>query len=266
MNKKIMALVITVLFTAGTLAQKQGKPWGDWNKKDAEKMLADSPWSQTQTETDTSEMVYRPTNPGDTHAQETGSINQATSVKFHIRLFSARPVRQAYVRLLELNQGQPDEAAAEKRRAWANLAASDSIIVTVACESDDRRYLGRATQAFNSAVTSILKNTAYLERNDGKRVFLGEYKPPSKDLFGARFIFPRMVDGQPFITADSGSLRFHAEYESKTGLDTANNAPGQVSRRATNATTATQTASPFKFKLDMKFKVAELMYNGEVEY
>src|SRR5204863_2541227 len=104
----------------------------------------------------------------------------------------------------------------------------------VACESTDRRFLGRAMQAFNSAVTSVLKNSAYLERGDGKRVFLGSYVPPTgKDVFGARFVFPRSLDGQPFLATDSGSLRFHAEYESNTSLDAANNPAGQTSRRGT---------------------------------
>lgn len=271
MRKIIPLAAVLLLVGSGVgslLAQKTQKPWNEWNKKEAEKMLADSPWSQTQTETDTSEMFYSPTTMGDTHARESqGATNQATTLKYYIRLFSARPVRQAYVRLLELNQSTPDEAAVEKRRAWANLAAADSIIVTVACESTDRRYLGRAMQAFNSAITSVLKNGAYLERQDGVKVYLAEYVPPSKDVFGARFIFPRLVNGEPLISNKGGSLRFHAEYESKTQTDDANNPSGQTTRRGTtNPAAGSSAPSPFKFKLDMKFKVTDLIYNGEVEY
>ena len=267
--KKIIIAVAIFLLVGGALAQKPQKSWVEWSKKDAEKILADSPWSQTQTETDTSEMFFRPgvTNMGDTRARESeGQTNQATSVKFHIRLFSARPVRQAYVRLLELNQPQSEAAATEKRRAWANLPASDSIIVAVACESSDQRYLRRITQSFSSAVTSVLKNSVYLERKDGKRLFLEEYIPPGKDLFGARFVFARTVDGQPFITANDSSLRFHGEYENLVTLDSANNPPGQTSRGATRGSSPIGPESSFKFKLDMKFKVADLLYDGELEY
>lgn len=273
MNRLAAAFFAAILTASGVAAQKQLKPWTEWTKKDAEKILSDSPWSQTQTETDTSEMVYTPTTMGDTRSRETqGATNQATSVKFHIRLFSARPVRQAYVRLLDLSQPQPDQNALERRHAWANLAASDSIIVTVACDSSDRRYLGRVMQAFSSAVTSVLKNSVYLERKDGKRVFLGEYVPPAKDVFGARFIFPRILDGQPFITGEEGSLRFHAEYENKNTLDAANNPQGQTSRsgatRPSSGSTgsAIQAESPFTLKLDMRFKIADMIYNGVLEY
>lgn len=266
MRKTIIVMAVLVL-AGGVLGQKNQKPWTEWSKKDAEKILADSAWSQTQTETDTGEMFYTPTTMGDTHARESqGATNQATTLKYYIRLFSARPVRQAYVRLLELSQGNADEAAVEKRRAWANLAASDSIIVTVACESSDRRYLGRAMQAFSSAVTSVLKNSAYLERQDGVKVYLAEYSPPSKDVFGARFIFPRDVNGEPLIANKGGSLRFHAEYESKTATDAANNPPGQTSRRGTVAPGGSSAPSPFKFKVDMKFKLSDMIYNGELEY
>lgn len=268
MKKMIIAGAI-LLIVSVALAQKPQKPWGEWSKKEAEKILADSPWSQTQTETDTSEMYFTPsTNMGDTRGREAqGQTNQATSVKFHIRLFSARPIRQAYVRLLELNQPPSDAPTVEKRRAWANLPANDSIIVTVAYESSDQRYLGRVMQSFNSAVTAVLKNSVYLERKDGKRLFLAEYVPPGKDLFGARFIFPRSVDGQPFITATDSSLRFHGEYENQNTLDSKNNTPGQTSPGATRGGNNTiGPESQFRFKLDMKFKVADLFYNGEVEY
>ncbi|MEK6335078.1 MAG: hypothetical protein AABM67_09025 [Acidobacteriota bacterium] len=262
------AFLVAILIAVAGVAQKQLKPWNEWTRKDAENILSDSPWSQTQVETDTSEMVYTPTVMGDTRSRETqGATNQATSVKFYIRLFSSRPVRQAYVRLLDLSQAQPDQNAVERRHAWANLAASDSIIVTVAYDSPDKRYLGRVTQAFNSAVTAVLKNSAYLERKDGKRVFLGEYVPPGKDVFGARFIFPRMLEGEPFIRGQEGSLRFHAEYENKNTLDSANNPAGQTNRSgATSSNSSGRTESSLKLKLDMKFKLADMSYNGVLEY
>jgi hypothetical protein len=218
-------------------------------------------------------MVYKPTTMGDTRSRETqGATNQAITVQFHIRLFSARPVRQAYVRLLDLNKPETEQGAVDRRHAWANLAASDSIIVTVAFDSSDKRYLGRVMQSFSSAVTSVLKNNAYLERKDGKRVFLADYVPPGKDVFGARFIFPRNLDGQPFLTGEEGSIRFHAEYDNKNALDAANNPDGQTSRTATtrppsgSTDSSIQAESSFKLKLDMKFKIGDMIYNGVLEY
>ena len=226
-------------------AQKKDKPWTDWSKKDAEKMLSDSPWAQTQTETDTSQMFFSPTGqPGagptseqravNTDRAITGATNQSVDVKFRVRFFSARPIRQALARLMELQQKSGPDIA-EKLKAFAELKSTNSIIVTVTYESPDQRYSGVAMQAFNSAITATMKNNSYLERSDGKRLFLEEYVPPGKDGFGARFIFLRELDGQPFITANTGQVRFHAQY-------------------------------PNGIKIDRPFKVAEMMYDGGLEY
>src|SRR6266436_7316922 len=58
--KLATATIITVLLAAGIGAQ-QPTVWTGWSHKDAEKILNDSPWGQTQTDTNTSEMVYSPT-------------------------------------------------------------------------------------------------------------------------------------------------------------------------------------------------------------
>src|SRR5436853_6967115 len=105
MRKSAIILFLTLLSGVVAFAQKQTKPWTDWNQKEAQKMLDDSAWGKTQTETDTSEMVYTPTAAGnaslnsDRAAQ--GATNQATTVKFHIRFFTARPIHRALVRALE---------------------------------------------------------------------------------------------------------------------------------------------------------------------
>lgn len=274
MNRTIIAIAVAIVVAVSAFAQKPLKPWVEWSKKDAEKILDDSPWSQTQMETNTSETSYSPTNLGDTRNRETqGSTNQATSVKFRVRLYSARPIRQAFVRLIELNQSEVDQtesakAATEKRHAWANLSAGDFIIVTVAAEGTDKRYLGRVMQGLNSAVASVLKNSVHLERKDGKRILLSDYVPPGKDPFGARFIFPRTIEGQPFLTPDSGSLRFHAEFENKIS-DSSSDTAGQTANArqpSRSPSSAIPVGSSFKFKIDMKFKVAELIYNGDLEY
>jgi hypothetical protein len=79
-----------------------------------------------------------------------------------------------------------------------------------------------------------LKNETYLER-DGKRNFLHEYVPPGKDGFGARFIFLRNVDQQPFINGNSGTVRFLTKY-------------------------------PNGLTVDRKFKLDDMIYAGQLEY
>ena len=206
-------------------------------------MLSDSPWSQSQTETDTSEMFFSPTSdpnkPGsrptanDEARLSQGATNQPVNVKYLVRFFSARPVRRALVRLMEL-QNNPPADVVEKLHNFADVKATDSIIVTLSVQSSDQRSERAVMQSVNSAVTGTLKNDTYLER-DGKRQFLEEYIPPGKDGFGARFIFLRSMDEKPFIADKTGEVRFYAKYP---------NGP----------------------KIDRRFKVSEMIYNGELEY
>jgi hypothetical protein len=250
MNRHRFFLLLTLSFLCTSLAvsglasaQKEAKSWTQWSQKEAEKMLTDSPWSQTQVDTDASQMFFSPTSdPGKPDSRATandnsrlsqGATNQEVNVKFVVRFFSARPVRCALARLMELRQKPPPEVI-EKLQSFADLKAIDSIIVTLSVEATDQRYTANAMQLLNSAVTATLKNDTYLER-DGKRLFLAEYVPPGRDGFGARFIFPSAMDQKPFIEANTGEVRFHTKY-------------------------------PKGPTVDRRFKVSEMMYKGELEY
>jgi len=238
-----IALLIFAALAATVIGQKQANSWKDWTKADAEKILSSSAWGQIQTDTDTSEMFFQPTTdartsggraPNANSRLEQGATNQETKVMYGIRFFSARPVRQAFVRMIQLRQKlEPD--VNDRLNSFAELPSNDSIIIAVTVEGTDKRSLGKVMQVISSANTGMLKNQTYLERNDGKRLFLEEYVPPGKDGFGARFIFPRLVDERPFLTSEIHDVRFVSEFSSA-------------------------------IKLNMRFKVADMMVDGKLEY
>lgn len=253
MYNRIFAVLIPLLLLLN-ICFAQEKSWTIWTKTEAEKILNDSPWGHTQTETDTSEMMYSPTTQsglgsgtrpgvvgGQTERQSIsssratqGALNQAISVNYHVRLLSAKPVRQALMRVVELTQKNPDERLLRDLLAFVERDFSEYIVVAVAFNSTDGRYSGPALQAFGSATLGTLKNKTYLERKDGKRVFLMDYYTPINDGLGAKFIFPRIVDEQKFLNSSSGSVRFYSEV-------------GQI-------------------KLNMTFRISDMMYNGQLEY
>lgn len=245
--KTVFALLLLLVLLppfAIDASQKEKKPWSEWSQKEAEKILNDSPWGQIQNETDTTEMFFQPTADPRTAGSRTpnsdgrlaqGSTNQATNLKYGVRFFSARPIRQAFIRMIQLKQKDLAPDVIERMKNFAEMPATDSIIVAVTIEGTDKRSLGHVMQLFNSAASGTLKNTTYLERNDGKRIFLEEYVPPGRDGFGARFIFLRTVNEQLFLTPQSSDVRFFAEL----GPDV---------------------------KLNMRFKVNEMMLDGKLEY
>jgi hypothetical protein len=217
------------------------KPWTEWSKKDAEKILNDSPWGQTQIITDTSEMTYSPTVSQTTADRsvsssrvERGAVNQEVYVKYRIRFLSAKPIRQAFARLIEIEQKTPSPQLSEQLRGFVDRNFEEYIVVAVGFESNDQRFSGPVMQEINSAVAGTLKNNTYLERRDGKRLFLMEYKAPISDGLGAKFVFPRMIDGEPFITPDSGEVRFFSEMGKNV-------------------------------KLNMRFKISDMTFEGRFE-
>lgn len=246
MKTKVVAILALLAIFSTALAQKD-KKWTEWSKKDADKMLNDSPWAKVQTDTDTSEGFYTPTSAAgvngarttatNTSAAGQGATNQSTGVTYVVRFYSARPIRQALARSIWLAQKEPDAKTVQGLQNFGEVKSPDSIIVTVTFKAGngaDARALNPVMQAFNSATTGTLKNKTYLQRGDGKQLFLEEYVPPGKDGFGARFIFLRNPDEKPFIDSSSKEIRFYSEFDT--------------------------------VKVDRRFKIADMMFEGELEY
>ena len=247
-----MAFLFVTAALAGSLVLGQGKNWKEWTKAEADKILATSGWVQTQTDTDTSEMVYSPTNSGrssigaptgrtteqqgiNNNRADRGATNQAVSVNYRVRLLSAKPIRQAFMREVAIEQKSSDKEFLDGLDAFVQRDFSEYVVVSVTVDSVDGRLLGPALQAFGSQRVGTLKNVTYLERKDGKRVFPIDYYPPSKDGLGAKFVFPRRVDERTFLGDDSGSFRFYSE------------------------------VSP-QIKLNVTFKLTDMKYEGKLEY
>jgi hypothetical protein len=243
MRRILFACSILVLFAASGYAQKI-KPWTEWSAKDAEKVLNDSAWGQTQTETQDSQQTASSAITSTTAARredsntksaanvESGEKKDAMSVHYRVRLLSAKPIRAAFVRMIEL-QGAPPEKVAQWR-TFVDRDFGDYIVVTITIDGNDRKRMGMIMTEIGSVDAETLKATTYLERKDGKRVSLMEYRAPA-DVLGAKFVFPRMLEGKPFIAADSGDVRFSTEV-----------GKGR--------------------KISRRFKVSEMIYDGKLEY
>ena len=266
----ILAICALACFQIGTRAQSKYKPWTEWTKIEVEKILNDSPWGQTQVETDTSEMVFTPTTPtgaGDSAGRrEQGANNQAVTVKFRIRWLSARPIRQALVRQEQLTSGRLTDALL----AFATGPSENRIAIAVTFETTDQRYGAKVEQALESANTETLKNSTYLELKTGQRIFLQQYVPPKQNTLRASvFIFPRTVDQKPVINPDYISVRFHSDFENIIALDSGSSA-GTATNPRQNQNSLSRISNPndthFRFKLDMRFKIAEMVYNSVLEY
>lgn len=245
---------LLLFITVAASAQKENYSWMELPRKDAERLLANSPWSQTQVDTDASEMFYSPTRPGTSAVGQSttkgnigsqqsinnsradrGALNEEVHTSYRISFLSARPIRQAFAKMILSAEREPNERLATQLQDFVDRDFSSYVVIAVSVKSTDGRLLGPIMQAINSGTTGTLKNTTYLERQDGQRVFLTQYIAPISDNLGAKFIFPRLVNGQPFLKSDSGSVRFFAQFNDS-------------------------------FKINMTYKVRDMVYDQKLEY
>src|SRR5262245_53660736 len=115
------------------IAQAQWeKPYTEWSEKEAQKVLNDSPWSQTQVFSDTSQMFAN-----ERLSSGASRVANVFHINFRIRFLSAKPVRQAISRVMELkHKGAIDERLASQLRAFAAADFPDYVVITVLCDSD----------------------------------------------------------------------------------------------------------------------------------
>jgi hypothetical protein len=246
MRRVSLACLLLALLTTSALAQKP-KPWTEWTEKEAIKILNDSGWGQTQTETKeagpspssaiTSVMAPGAANRNLSNAgrDESGQPKADTSVRFRGRLLSAKPVRAAFARMLLLMKQQPDEQLTAQLDGFVNRDFADYVVVALNVEGADQRMVSGAMQLLSAATADTLKDKVYLERKDGKKLVLTDYRPPGPDGMGAKFVFMRKLEGQPFLTADSDSVKFVALFNEKV-------------------------------KLNLRYKVSDMLYEGNLEY
>jgi len=231
------APVVVFICALSISAQWNKKPYTEWSEKEATTLLNDSPWGQTQVFSDTSNQFGTGIGRRDAGTTDDRSGDySAHHLNIRIRFLSAKPIRQAFSRVILLGQkgSVPDQLAAQLT-AFATQGFPDYIVVSVDCDANESKNEFREFKALLDTRSIIdLKNNTYLSAK-GERVYVASYQPPKKDGLGAKFIFPRTVNGEPAISAASDEIQFYSEFSNK-------------------------------YKVNMRFKLKNMMVDGKLEY
>jgi len=195
-----------------------------WSRKEVLKMLADSPWAQTQSFVEnlifsgsTADILNRtgpnaqppppaagpvgpPASAAGAQSPSLSGDHQA-SLLYYVRLYSALPVRQAMVQLNALNGSKAAPEAVDRFLNEPPFPESIIIAVTTA-PGQDRSEFDRLT-------TALAKNDTWLVKKNKQRIGLQEYLSPGQ-AGGAEayYLFPRVVDGKPALMTADGEFRF----------------------------------------------------------
>lgn len=236
-NRPLLFMAFSLLLICPLLsaAQWNKKPYTEWSEKEALKLLNDSPWGQTQIYTNNSNTFG--TGPGQAArgSAQSGDYN-TYFLNIRIRFLSSKPIRQAFSRLIALKQkDEMSDQLAAQLKAFATQDLPDYIIIAVDADSSQSKNEIREFRSLLDTRTTVdLKNNTYLSVG-GERVFVADYQPPKKDGLGAKFIFPRNLNGKPLITSEAQEVQFYSEFSAN-------------------------------YKLSMRYKVKDLMYDGKLEY
>jgi hypothetical protein len=236
-NRFVLLVAVCLLLCLPLIgvAQWNKKPYTEWSEKEALKLLNDSPWGQTQVYTNNSNTFG--TGPGQAArgSAQSGDYN-TYFMNIRIRFLSSKPIRQAFSRLIALKQkDEVSDQLAAQLKAFATQDLPDYIIIAVDADSSESKNEIREFRSLLDTRTTVdLKNNTYLSVG-GERLYVADYQPPKKDGLGAKFIFPRKVNGRPLITSESQEVLFYSEFSST-------------------------------YKLSMRYKVKDLMFDGKLEY
>lgn len=220
---KFLLLVLMGVLTVAVSAQKTlEKPFQKWSKEEAIKIYNASAWAQTYQSPEASALAAQreiAREQGQT-ANSGGNNPRSTARNFGlppvvIRLYSALPLRQAVVRLRQIDAGY--DKMDEKQRADFDKSTQglldckickDFYVVTLT------KFIDRSAQYVDEGVfqrmgLEQLKNNVWLVNEKGERRDLVEFNPPKNAADMTVFYFARADDkGVSLLTPESKKLEF----------------------------------------------------------
>src|SRR5436190_9037747 len=161
----LSAIVVLIAVPISLSAQWNKKPYTEWSEKEATKMWENSPWAQTQVFVDTSsEFKTGPARGGLGTGDTTSGDYSTHSLNIRMRLLSAKPVRQAFARMVALMQkGQMTPQVDARLKAFATQDFPDIIVISLDCDAKESKNEFREFKALlDNRTTADLKHNTYI--------------------------------------------------------------------------------------------------------
>ncbi len=230
----LLALISSGLLPFGCLPQMAQqellkKPFGQWSKVEVTKLLNDSAWAKTQATRILRRRQLRsiagqvsveaPGTDGPATADRQaalGGVEDAVDFRFTIHLRSALPIRQAIVRLVQLEAKYDQLPSTQKKALDAQTKellecreCTNNYIISVGFGSTNSQGLDLIYDWFKGQTVESLRGYIYLANDHGGKRELNEFIPPKVPGDEAFFFFARQDrDGKPLIATSDKRLLF----------------------------------------------------------
>jgi hypothetical protein len=211
--RKTLYFALSFLFLAASSAAFGGDFWENkqydkWSKSECNKLLEKSPWAQDFTLIDSSLQQ-------NSSASDDG---QQFQIKYQMQFRSALPVRQALVRQMQIAQNYESLGPEQKQqfdqsaKTFLSSDLPDTVILYVTYETNSQSKARELTNYWRSQTVALLKNTVFLRNTKGEQVALAQFNVPQGAERSFQFIFPRQINGKPFIGPEDKSLMLEFSY------------------------------------------------------
>ena len=205
--RPVLVLLVYVNVSIALLAMKTilERDFQDWTLAEAVEILNQSSWAQQRTFTRVVAGIG------------SGVLGEKEIFKtFFVRFLSAEPIRKAFVRVQQIQQGYEQMSEDERKDFEAlvspglKLDVSQWIVVSLTFRSNNPRQERRVESFLDAQTVETMKARAFLSTDRLSQVELEAYFPPRRDGVGAKFVFPRQLSGEPIITKEESSVTFEA--------------------------------------------------------
>lgn len=209
----ILLTLIACALASTARAQFWAKqPFDQWSRRDCEDLLNNSPWTQSRIiEKVILEQIHEPAS--------VAGREQPAKITYTVRLLSARPVRQAMVRLARLGpdytkltpeQRQPVDA---RQNAFIEQKFDDRVVIQIEYTTSALPYRTELVTRWRARPEEDLKKDFYLATARG-RIPAARVIVAAGGEGGLQVIFPRVVEGRPVIQPDDKN--FSLEFQHPT--------------------------------------------------
>lgn len=222
----VLGLALLATLAAGAAEFWEKKDYRQWSEKDCRKMLTDSPWARQYmlSSVHITPLQVEPTDPpegagpgglsgGPPDNPGTRERHENPRIIYQVQFRSALPVRQAMVRLQQLQVNYDKLSEAEKQNfdqqaeAFLRADVSNVVVLNVQYASNLLQDALDLDRYWKTQTTETLRNRTFLIGGEGQQAQLMQYVAAEGSSPVFQLAFPRLVEGEPLVGPSDKSLQ-----------------------------------------------------------